>query len=55
MFGSCRQTLMDVPEGREALPDVQQLSGGPPECPEVVRRPSRMSGSSREDLSGVRE
>ena len=38
MSGSCR----------EALPDVQKWSGGPPGCPGVVGRPYRMSGSGRE-------
>ena len=31
--------------GREALPDVQQSSGGPPEYIGVVGRPSRIVGS----------
>ena len=30
--------------GREALPDAWEWSGGPPECPGVVGKPSRMSG-----------
>ena len=30
--------------GREALPDIQEWSGGLPGCPEVVGKPSRMSG-----------
>ena len=48
--------------GREALPDVREWSGGPfgcpggsPECPEVVGRPSRISGSGREALPDVWE
>ena len=41
--------------GWEALSDVWELSGGPPGCPEVVRWPSRMSGSGREALPEVRE
>ena len=32
----------------EALPDVQEWSGGPPGCPGVVDKPSRKSGSGRE-------
>ena len=39
--------------GRESLSDVREWSGGPPRCPEVVRRPSRMSaGPSRMSKSG---
>ena len=34
--------------GLEAHPDVHEWSGGPPGCPGVVERPSRMSGSGRE-------
>ena len=45
MSGSCR----------EALPNVQEWSGGIQECPVVVGRPSRMSGSSREALLDVRK
>ena len=41
--------------GREALPDVQEWSGGPPGSPKVVGMPSRMSGSSRESILEVRE
>ena len=41
--------------GREALPVVREWSGGPPGCPEVFGRPSRMSGSAREYLSDVKE
>ena len=36
--------------GREALQDVWEWSGGPPVCPVVVGRSSRMSGSGREAL-----
>ena len=43
MSGSCLETLPDVPEGWEAIPDVRQLSGGLPGCPGVFGRPSRMS------------
>ena len=38
---------------REALPDVQEWSEGPQECPRVVGRPARMSGSGREVLTDV--
>ena len=34
--------------GWESLPDVRKLSGGPPGCSCVVRRPSQMSESSQE-------
>ena len=40
--------------GREAFPDVQEWSGGPPECLGVFGRPSRMSGSVWEILPDVR-
>ena len=57
-----RDTLPDVPEGWEALSDVRQLSGGPPECaegppscPGVVGWPFRMFVSGRETLPNVRE
>ena len=62
MSGSCRKALPEVPDalpdfpvGCEALPDVRQLSVGPPGCPVVVKSPSRMSGSGREALPVVRE
>ena len=62
MSGSYRDTLPDVPEGWEALPDVRQLSGGPPGCAGgppsclgVVVRPSRMSWSGLDALPDVRE
>ena len=32
---------------RDALPYVWKLSGGPPEFPGVVGRPSRLTGSCR--------
>ena len=41
--------------GREAHPDVWELSEGPPGCPGVVRSPSHMSGSGREALPDVRD
>ena len=37
--------------GWEALSDVWEWSVGPPVCPGVVRRPSRMTGSGQEALS----
>ena len=50
---------------REALPDVQEWSEGPPGGPEVLERPSRRSrsgrkacwssGSSREALPEIQE
>ena len=55
MSGSCRETLLDACEGWGALPDVRQLSGGPPGCPGVVGSPSQMSGSGRESLPDVWE
>ena len=41
--------------GREAFPDVREWSVGPPGCLEVVRSPSRKSGSGRKALPDVRE
>ena len=41
--------------GRLALPDVWEMSGVPPGCPEVVWMPSRMSRSGRENLPNVPE
>ena len=38
--------------GREAIPDVQELSGGPPGCLGVVVMPSRMSVSLQERSGG---
>ena len=40
--------------GRETFPDVREWSGGPPECPGVVGRPSRMSERGLETLPDVR-
>ena len=45
MSGYGRDTFPDVAEWWEALPDVRQFSGGPPGCPEVAGRPSRLFGS----------
>ena len=65
MSGSGRETIPDVQKMWEALLDVCELSrdtpgspkvvGGPPECPGVVGRTSRMSGSGRETLPDVPE
>ena len=41
--------------GREALPDVRQLLGGPPGYPGVIGRPSRISMSGWEALTNVHE
>ena len=53
MSGSGRETLPDVPEGWESLPDVREWSGGPPECPGVVGSSSRLFESGRETLPNV--
>ena len=59
MTGSGLQIFPDEreihPDVREVLPDVREWSGCPPGFLEVVRRPSRMSGSGLEDLLDVRE
>ena len=54
MSGSGRETILDVRESLSdvrklsgGLTDVQEWSGGPRECPGVVRRPSQMSKSGR--------
>ena len=52
MSSSGRVALPDV---REALPVVREWSGGPPGCPEVTWRPSRMFVSDWETLPAVRE
>ena len=49
------ETHPDVPECLEALPNVQEWSGGPPGCPGVVGKPSEMSESGRETLPDVPE
>ena len=51
MSGSDWEALPDVWETR---PKVRECSGGPPVCPVVVGRPSRISGSVREALPYVR-
>ena len=62
MFGSCREALRISGRpsrlsgsGREALPDVQKWSGGPPGCPGVVGWPSQMFESGRMTIPNVRE
>ena len=62
MTGSDREAIPDVrewsaslPDVPVAFPDVQEWLGGPPGCPGVVGRPSRMSGSGREALPNVRK
>ena len=69
MTGSGQLALLDVEtvfrmseSGLDALPEVREWSGDPPECPGVIGRPSRMSGSpcrmfgrGRLALSDVRE
>ena len=59
MFGSGRESLPDVwkdlPDVRRDLPDVREWLGGPPGCPGLVGRPSRMSGSDRDAIRDVRE
>ena len=47
MCGIGRETLRMSGNFREALPNVRVWSGGPPGCPGVVGRPSRMSRSGR--------
>ena len=54
MSGSGRETLPVVPEWWEALLDVREWLGGPPEYPGVVRRPPRMSLCGWEALPDVR-
>ena len=54
MSGSGRESLTDVRERSETLPDVQDWSGIPSGCPGVVGRPSRMTGSGRDALPDVR-
>ena len=41
--------------GRESLPNVQDWSEDPTECPGMVGRLSRMSGSGKEALPDNRE
>ena len=40
---------------RDALPEIWDWSGGPPECSGVVGRPSRMSRRGWEALTYVQE
>ena len=55
MSGSGREHTRMSGNGREALPDVREWSGGPPGCPGVVGMPSRMSRSGWEALPENRE
>ena len=62
MSGSCREALLDVRSGWEALPDVRELSGDPPGCAggsprflRVVERPSWMTKNGLETIPDVRE
>ena len=41
--------------GREALPNVWEWSGGPPRCPGVVGKPSRMSRKPSRMSEGVQK
>ena len=41
--------------GREALPESQEWSGGPPGCLVMVERPFQMSDSGRKVIPEVRE
>ena len=50
-----RLDLPDVRDWSVGLPDVCEWSRSPPECPRVVGRISRMSGSGREANPDVRE
>ena len=51
--GSGREASPMTKCGREALLNVREWSGGPPECPGEVGRPSWMSGSSLETYPDV--
>ena len=59
MSGSGPDTLPDVRKvllnACKDFPDVREWSGGPPECPGVVGRPSRMSKCGRVALTDVRQ
>ena len=55
MSGSGRETLLDVLEWWEALPDIRVWSKGYPECPEMVGRPFRMSANGQEAILDVRK
>ena len=55
MFESGLETLPDVPEEWQSLLDVWEWSKGYPDCPGVVCRPSRMTGSGRVTLLDVWE
>ena len=55
MSGSGQETIPDVREWSRVFPDVWKWTGGPPKCPGVVGRSTRVSGSGREALTGVLE
>ena len=55
MFGSGREALPMSRSDRETLPNDREWLGGPPGCPGVVGRPSRMFGSGLESLPGGRD
>ena len=53
MSGSGRETITDVLEWWEALPDIWEWSKGPPESPGAVEKPSRIPG--REAILDLRK
>ena len=55
MSGSGGETLPDVPEWWEALPNIWVWAKGYSECPKIVGKPSRMSASGRKALPDVLE
>ena len=54
MSRSGRETILDVREWSEVLPDVRGGVRKPPWCLGVVGSPSRMSGSGQEAFPDVR-
>ena len=50
MSGSGREASWMSSSCQDSLPEIRELLGGPPGCPEVVGRPSSMSGSGWEAL-----
>ena len=55
MSGNGRETIPDILELSESLPEVREWSGGHPGRSGVVGMPSHMSGNGRETLLDVRE
>ena len=53
MSGSGWEALPDVRECLRGLPNVQEWLEGPPQCPGLDGRPSRMTRNSREALPDV--